>query len=363
MIICLKCGKRSTSLELPAMPAEVTDKLSKLRDGREDPGPVFFYGIFIPTSNLYPYIRDANVENETDLQKLNELAARIESMSPVEQHLFSGALELDCSGGLGNALHIAENLGQYEILPMIKKDEDLGRFLVGTSWATGKFSFPKSVQPYLNYDKIGAEHRNALGGVYTQHGLVMHREEAQREAAMLVTLKVSDRSFPLTLPAAEEQLSEAKRALGIEDYAQAAISGVEYAVPGLERQIPAELVTVEDANKLALRLRQMNQGEMKIYRAVLEAEGPSTFAEALDIAMDIDGYELITDSEQEYGRKALRRMAENDEQLEAMDEYTDLKQLGRGMMEEDGVRKTQYGMVRRLSGLFPPEQEIGQTMC
>jgi len=32
------------------------------------------------------------------------------------------------------------------------------------------------------------------------------------------------------------------------------------------------------------------------------------------------------------------------------------------MMEADGVRQTGFGLVRRLSKPFPPEQEIGQTM-
>ena len=31
-------------------------------------------------------------------------------------------------------------------------------------------------------------------------------------------------------------------------------------------------------------------------------------------------------------------------------------------LEEDGVRRTEFGLVRRLSSPFPPEPEIGQAM-
>ena len=98
------------------------------------------------------------------------------------------------------------------------------------------------------------------------------------------------------------------------------------------------------------------------YCAALEVEEPSTFTEALDMAIDIDDYELISDSEREYGRQALRRMGANDEVLEAIEGCTDFDRLGSEMMDEDGVRQTGFGLVRRLSKPFPPEQEPDQQM-
>lgn len=40
---------------------------------------------------------------------------------------------------------------------------------------------------------------------------------------------------------------------------------------------------------------------------------------------------------------------------------TDFDQLGQAMMVEDGIRRTEFGLVRRLSAPFST-QEIGQTM-
>lgn len=255
---------------------------------------------------------------------------------------------------------------EYEIFPKIKTDEDLGRFLVDTSFVTGKFSFPKETRPYLDYAKIGAEQRGTLGGIYTPYGLVRHREEVPEQTevprSMLLTLAVSERSCPLALPASEEQLDHAKQTLGIEVFSQARIASVEYTAPYLDQLVPTDGITVEGANEMALCLQQLKaDGEIMKYCAALEVEEPSTFAEALDMAMNIDDYELVSDSEWEYGREALRRIGADEELLDTIDGYTDFDRLGRAMMEEDGVRQTGYGLVRRLNSPFP-EPEIGQTM-
>ena len=361
-------------------------------------------------------------------------------MTQEEQRLFSGALELECTGDLDFAVHVANSLDRYEIFPKIKTDEDLGRFLVDTAFMTGKFSFPDEARPYLllchtvdsvvqgvqllnvspalqigvldirievgdgavhtadadfrrlilkacdqarflvdtafmtgkfsfpdearpylDYSKIGAEQRDALGGIYTPHGLVKRREEApvQEETpkAMLLTLTASEQSYPLVLPASEKQLGQAKESLRIEDFAQAVIASAEYTAPYLNRLIPMDSITVEDANEMALCLQRLKKdGEIIKYCAALEVEEPSTFTEALDMAIDIDDYELISDSEREYGRQALRRMGANDEVLEAIEGCTDFDRLGSEMMDEDGVRQTGFGLVRRLSKPFPPDQ-------
>ena len=125
----------------------------------------------------------------------------------------------------------------------------------------------------------------------------------------------------------------------------------------------ADPFTVEYANEMALCLQRLKKdGEIMKYCAALEVEEPSTFTEALDMAIDIDDYELISDSEREYGRQALRRMGANDEVLEAIEGHTDFDRLGSEMMEEDGVRQTGFGLVRRLSKPFPPAQEPDQQM-
>lgn len=180
---------------------------------------------------------------------------------------------------------------------------------------------------------------------------------------MTLTLMTSERSDTLLLPAYEEQLEQAKRDLEIEDFSQAMIAGVNYEVPSLGWLVPRDCITVEYANEMAQCLRRLKiDGEIMKYCAALEVEEPSTFTEALDMAIDIDDYELISSSEREYGRQALIRMGANDEVLEAIEGHTDFDRLGSEMMEEDGVRQTGFGLVRRLSKPFPPAPEPDQQM-
>ena len=71
----------------------------------------------------------------------------------------------------------------------------------------------------------------------------------------------------------------------------------------------------------------------------------------------------ITEGTYEYGQSVLRRHGADDELLEAMDGYMDFEKLGEDAMVEDGVRETEFGLVRRCSHPFPEkEQTQGQQM-
>ena len=311
-----------------------------------------------PAQLLNGRVKVDDLNTETGIQNLNRLAEKL--------GLLSGALTLERAESLNDVLCVIDNLEQYELFPQIKTDEELGHFLVDTAPITGKFIFSENAKPYLDYAKIGAEQRNVLGGIHTRHGFVKHRGEVPVQAAtpraMLLTLMTSAQSYPLVLPASEKQLDHAKRALGIKDFSQAAISNVEYVAPYLNRLIPTDCVSVENANEMAHCLQQIKtEGEMMKYCAALEVEEPSTFTEALDMAIDLDDYELISDSEQESGREARRRLGADEELLDTIDGYMDFDQLGRDMMEEDRVRQTGYGLIRRLSKPFP-EPETGIQM-
>lgn len=366
MILYLKWRGYGTGLDLPATPNDAASTVFDLTAGSESGEPVQISGVSSPIPNLYPYIQHADFESEPVLQKLNSLARQIDRMTQEEQRLFSGALELEGTGGLDDAVSIAGSLDRYELLPKIKTDGDLGRFLMDTAFTAGKISVSESDRPCLNYTKIGMEHRDTLGGVYTHHGLVRHREKALAQTetpwAMLLTLTAEEHSCSLPLPASEEQMESAKKGLGIEDFSQTEIAGAEYAVPCLEQLIPTDYVTVEDANVLSLQLQQLKaDGEMMKYCSALEVEDPTTFSEAVSIAMNIDDYEQVTEDPAEYGEHNLRLAGAGDEILDMLNGYTDFERLGRDIMEEECVRQTEFGLVRRLSEPFP-RQEMGQAM-
>ena len=135
-----------------------------------------------PAQLLNGRVQVDDLNTEAGIQRLNRLAEVIDNMSGEKLELLSGALALERAANLDDVLRVADSLEQYELFPQIRTDEDLGHFLVDTSLVTGKFSFPEEASPYLVYAKIGAEQRDFLGGVHTQHGFVKHQEEAPVQA-------------------------------------------------------------------------------------------------------------------------------------------------------------------------------------
>lgn len=333
------------------------------------------------------YIERDALFSEEGVQKLNQLARLVDTMDLDAQKVFSGALMVEHAKCLDDVLRVAGSLDSYELFPGIKTDEELGHFLVDTGPITGKFVFAEEVQPYLDYAKIGAEQRKLLDGAHTEQGFVKRRENVQTQAteahpAFALTLASPTGACRLNLPAPDDELERAKRALGLDDLGGAAIQDVEIGYPWAHL-LPMDSVTLEDANILAECVREMTTEELKVFGAVLEVEEPRSFHETGTIAMDIDDYELVQSkmgppprpSEAvSVGRGGARERAQFSPQAETehgglcpdeemLDGFTDFDALGRCEMEADGVRETSFGSVRRLSAPWPQQEpEIGQTM-
>ena len=137
---------------------------------------------------------------------------------------------------------------------------------------------------------------------------------------------------------------------------------VEFGKPYLAELIPQECICVEDANELALGIEEMQQrdGELLKYLAVLSVEQPETLTDALRFAVNLDDYERITEGTYEYGQSVLRRIGADDELIDTIDGYMDFEKFGEDSMVEDGVRQTEFGLIRRCSHPFPEETQTMQ---
>ena len=291
-------------------------------------GPVWHFEDRLDPAALY---------QETGVEKLNRLAGLVDAMDLDAQKVFAGALRAESVNGLDDIL-----VGQAGV------------------------DFPKEVWPYLDYAGIGAAYYAGHGGAYTPNGYVKRREvvQTQKETdrpAFALALASPAGIVRLDLPAQDDALEQAKRALGC-DLGSAAIRDVEIGYPWAHL-LPRDAVTLEDANVLAECVRGMTREELRVFGAVLEVEEPCSFHEAGTIAMDIYDYELVDGSERGYAITALRYAGAGDEILEILEGFTDFDALGRCEMEQDGVRETSFGSVKRLSAPWPQQEpELDQTM-
>ena len=365
--LSIKGAKEGVALNLPATPAEVSEACAWFDRLNIAPREVRIIGANSPVRNIYQYIARADIHSPDDVEKLNTLAKAIGQMDDRERHVFAGALDAESINGLDDVLKLSQHLNDYVILTNISNDTELGRFLVDSGYK----DFPEEVQPYLDYRAIGAEYYADNGGAYGPGGYVRRKSSMEQEPVRkdaIITLHMATPTiynFCLSLPATEEEMEQSKYRLGVDNFVQAKIIQVEYSKPYLADLIPKDCICVEDANELALCIEEMQQrdGELLKFLAVLSVEQPETMSDALRFAVNLDDYERITEGTYEYGQSVLRRHGADDELLEAMDGYMDFEKLGEDAMVEDGVRQTEFGLVRRCSHPFPEqEQTQGQQM-
>ena len=358
-------------MPLPMPLEEINRQMEALR-AKGQPGDGFFISnVDSAVSSLGWHLQYTKLDGDSTFQKLNRLAEAIDKMGTTGCYHLSKALstdyQLNLDGVLRAAVHVKPgSLKNYEIIPKITSHQALGKWLVEHDRL--EETVPESLRPYLDYHGIGVDYCIAHEGEFLSTGYAGIRTGAaeqilEEQGVLHLSLTTAESWYYLTLPASEERLEDAKRDLFVEDLDQAVIAGVTYTTPHLDELIPADCSTVNDAIALALCLREMEQEDSGLtkFLAVLAAEQPDTFAEALKIAMDRDGYELVPEDMDEYGKQVLRRAGADDEVIGAIDGYMDFAQLGEDSLAEDGVRRTEFGLVRRLSEPFPP-QEIGQTM-
>ena len=360
MIIRISDGQTDIGIKFPATP----DEVSKLRSMLS--GDVRIIDVSSQVDNLTGYIQNTDLGNAANIEKLNTLAEEIDRMNQWEHWTFAGALDAESINSLDDVLKIASQLEDYTMIASVTSNRELGEFLVDS----GYLQIAEHLRPYINYASVGAEYYANFGGAYTCHGYVRRSEQepmlgSNEKPAFRVKLQAQDgaRQYHLNLPATDAWIDTAKRHLRIDDIQDAQMIDISCTIPGLAEILPMEGAALEDADQLAEYIREMQKtdGELAKYLAALTVENPRTFSEALTIAIDQDDYEFVPGDPAEYGEQVLRRIGADDELIETIDGFMDFEGLGEISMEQDGVRRTDFGLIRRLSEPFP-EPQMGQQM-
>ena len=368
----ISSGRAAGQLELPAPLDDLKRQLEMIRAESQTNDIPTVQNIDCPVPSLGWHLQRTRLDSDPTLQRLNQLAEVIDGMNTAGHCHLSKSLSGEFRQGLEDVLQIAvhikpDSIDRYEVIPGVSTHQELGKWLVEHDHLEARA--PEILRPYLDYRSIGIDYCNAHDGEFLADGYAGIRTGAMEQVldeqgVLRLTLVTTGQSRPLDLPASDERLEQVRSLLGLEDFAELIIRDVKFSAPQLNAILPLDAITVEDANTLALCLQEMEQedGALMKYCAVLEVEKPSTFAEALNIAMDRDDYELVPEDMDEYGKQVLRRTGADDEIIDTIDGYMNFAQLGEDSLTEDGVRRTEFGWVRRLSEPFPPQQEQGMQM-
>ena len=368
-------GEESIPLELPASPSQVEEIDIRLDDICSGEGNFRISDVKSSVKGLWQFIRNVDLLNPEELEKLNRLSRRIDVMSEKERQIFAGALLSESVSSLDDVLRTVGRIGQYEIIPEVTCDRALGGYLV----EHGKIDCPEHLKPYLDYAGVGAEFYSNCGGAYTLDGYVVQKgrlsihsqapepwRNESRDEMLRLTLHVKGKpDYTLVLPADEEYLTDVKEYLDIDDFTQAQIRDVRFKVPYIGEMAHAmDCPSVEGYNEFAEELEDIWQkdGMLLTYAAVLSVEKPDTLQQARELLQNLNNYERIVEGTYGYGQQRLQeKLGLDDEGIEKLEGYMDFERYGLDCMEQDGVVETEFGLLRRLNPPFP-EQRQGLQM-
>jgi hypothetical protein len=163
-------------LPLPATPAEIGEAWAALDNISDDIASTRIVGAVSNVWGIGQYLKNADVNGSEQFKKLNRIAEITGGLDRDECRIFEGALNAESVSSLDDVIAIGERLDQYLLLSEVSTDRELGAYLV----ETGVMPFDESVQPYLDYAKIGIEYYSNHGGAYTAGGYVLRRDSAEQ---------------------------------------------------------------------------------------------------------------------------------------------------------------------------------------
>lgn len=158
-------------------PAEKEDVDRTLETLKSMSKTVTIQGAASEVMNLGLYLSGVDLAAEGEVERIDQLADRLEHMSKVDCDKFAGMLDANSISGTKDILQLTERLDDYVILPGCSSARSVGRYLV----VCGAFPVPEELTGYINYEAVGIEFCDAQGGAACSRGYVVRKEGLPQE--------------------------------------------------------------------------------------------------------------------------------------------------------------------------------------
>ena len=367
-------------LDLPASDYEMLDLMERLR---LEPGQPPYVEV-LKIREEYNYL-DKCLPELPDIYQLNALARKLAGFTSIqEMAAFEGMAGKEAQKGsapieLTRLIDFAHSTDCCVVAENATTDYQLGKFLVDNDFIEEASGLPDSALALLDYAKIGREHREQTGGVYTGFGYVERQSEIHcvskdmdlqpRKPSYTVLLNTA--ALPLTgggkqseviqlrLPAPQAQIQDALQRLGKQDWKDVAASIQDCAIPWLNHKMYFDGETPQIL-ELSQRLADLDaQGQLTRYKAILAANNCDELSRAISLASMVDEhfFEPKASSPEDVAREELAVViCERD--AETLVPHIDLQGYGRALLERDHAVITGYGLLERKGG--EPVQRMRQ---
>ena len=111
-------------------PAEKENVVATLETLKSMSKTVTIQGAASEVMNLGLYLSGVDLAAEGELERINQLAKRLEHMSEVDCDKFAGMLEANSISGTRDILRLTEHLDDYVILPGCSSAQSIGKYLM-----------------------------------------------------------------------------------------------------------------------------------------------------------------------------------------------------------------------------------------
>ena len=361
-------GDNYVELDLPASDYEMLDLMERLR---LEPGKPPYVEI-LEYLETFDYLERC-LPGQPNIYQLNVLARKLSEFSGTQDMAaFEGLVGMEMQKGsvsieLTRLIDFAHSTDRCVIAESAMTDFQLGKFLVENEFIEEANGLSDSALALLDYGKIGREHREEGGGVYTGFGYVEQASEIYCVSKAIdfqprkpdYTILVNMEAIPLMitpgrqedmvqlrLPASEEQMRAALEKLGRRDWNDIILSVCDSPIPCLKDMMCSHGEVLQ-LLELAECLQILDAaGEMPKYKAILETEECQNVSLMLSLAGIVDKYLFNpqVSSPADVAWEKLKVLI-GDEDAKTFMPYIDLQRCGRVLMERDHAVITEYGMV------------------
>ena len=153
-------------------PAEKENVVATLETLKPMSKTVTIQGAASEVMNLGLYLSGVDLATDGEVDRINQLAERLEHMSEVDCDKFAGMLDANSISGTKDISQLTERLDDYVILPGCGSAQSIGKYLVDC----GAFPVPEKLIGYINYEAVGIEFCDAHGGAACSRGFVVRKE-------------------------------------------------------------------------------------------------------------------------------------------------------------------------------------------
>ena len=174
-------------------PAEKEDVDRTLETLKSMSKTVTIHGAASEVMNLGLYLSGVDLATDGEVDRINQLAERLEHMSEVDCDKFVGMLDANKISGTKDILQLTEHLDDYVILPGCSSAQSIGKYLMDC----GVAPMLKQLCKTVDYEAVGQIFLDTHSGAACRRGFVVRNENLPQ--AVLDNLHDPKQTYEMTL--------------------------------------------------------------------------------------------------------------------------------------------------------------------